>query len=52
VQVVYAGDDVKSESFSGSVPSNENVSQLLKMLEMTGTVRFEVTDRMITVRGK
>lgn len=52
VQVVYAGDDVKDESFSGSIPSNENVSQLLKMLEMTGTVQFEVTDRTITVRGK
>lgn len=52
VQVVYAGNDVKDESFSGSIPSNENVSQVLKMLEMTGTVQFEVTDRTITVRGK
>jgi len=52
VKVVYAGEGIKGESFSGSIPSNEHVSQVLKMLEMTGTVHFDVTDRVITVHGK
>ena len=52
VQVRYVDSDVTSESFSGSIPCNENVSQVLKLLEMTGTVKFEVIGRTITVREK
>jgi len=52
VKVIYASEGVKDESFSGSIPSNENVSEVLKMLEMTGTVHFEVADRTITVSDK
>lgn len=51
VEVRYMDNEVIGESFSGSVPCNENVSQMLKLLEMTGTVKFEVNDRTITVRG-
>jgi ferric-dicitrate binding protein FerR (iron transport regulator) len=50
VQVVYASDDIKNESFSGSIPSSEHISQVLKMLELTGTVHFDVTGQMVTVR--
>jgi ferric-dicitrate binding protein FerR (iron transport regulator) len=50
VQVVYGSEDIKNESFSGSIHSSENVSQVLKMLELTGTVHFDVTGRIITVR--
>lgn len=51
VEVVYDGD-IKDEHFSGSIPSNERVSAVLKMLEMTNTVRFEVEGHRITVRSK
>ena len=50
VQVVYASESIKNESFSGSIPSSENISQVLKMLELTGTVHFDVTGQMVTVR--
>jgi len=50
VQVVYASEDIRNESFSGSIPSSENISQVLKMLELTGTVHFDVTGQIITVR--
>jgi len=50
VQVVYASEDIKNESFSGSIPSSENISQVLKMLELTGTVHFDLTGQMVTVR--
>jgi len=50
VQVVYASEDIKNESFSGSIHSSENISEVLKMLELTGTVHFDVTGQMITVR--
>ncbi|HVV04912.1 MAG TPA: FecR domain-containing protein, partial [Puia sp.] len=50
VQVVYASEDIKNESFSGSIPSSEHISQVLKMLELTGTVHFDVTGQMVTVR--
>ena len=52
VQIVYASEEIKNESFSGSIPSNENISQVLKMLELTGTVHFDVAGRTITVRNK
>jgi ferric-dicitrate binding protein FerR (iron transport regulator) len=50
VQVVYASEDIKNESFSGSIPSSENVSEVLKLLELTGTVHFDVTGQSITVK--
>jgi ferric-dicitrate binding protein FerR (iron transport regulator) len=50
VQIVYASEDIKEESFSGSIPSSENISQVLKMLELTGTVHFDIAGRTIIVR--
>ncbi|HEY4208634.1 MAG TPA: FecR domain-containing protein [Puia sp.] len=50
VQVVYASEDIKDESFSGSIPSTEHISEVLKMLELTGTVHFDVTGQSIMVR--
>jgi ferric-dicitrate binding protein FerR (iron transport regulator) len=47
VEVVYKGN--VPAHFRGIVPRNVPVSQVLKMLELTGEVRFEIGDRQIIV---
>jgi transmembrane sensor len=49
VKISYEGD-VKNETFSGSTPMTGNVSEILKMLELTHTVHFDITDKTITVK--
>ena len=49
--------DVKYESrtgetFSGSMPRAENISQLLQILEATGKVDFRINERQIVVKPK
>lgn len=38
-------------SFTGLIPRNMNVSSVLKVLELTGGVQFEIEERVITVKG-
>lgn len=47
VEVVYKGN--VPAHFRGIVPRNVPVSQVLKMLELTGEVHFEIGDRQIIV---
>lgn len=47
VDVVYKGE--VPEHFSGAVPRNVPVSQVLRFLELTGAVHFEIKDRQIVV---
>lgn len=47
VQVVYQNST--SPHFMGTISRNVNVSEVLKMLELTGAVHFEVEGRTITV---
>ncbi len=47
VEVVYKGN--VPEHFTGIVPRNVPVSQVLKILELTGEVHFEIKDRQIIV---
>ncbi len=47
VEVVYKGD--VPAHFRGIVPRNVPISQVLKMLELTGEVHFEIGDRQIIV---
>ncbi|MBO9151505.1 FecR family protein [Chitinophaga sp. GCM10012297] len=47
VEVVYKGN--VPAHFTGIVPRNVPVSQVLKMLELTGEVHFEIGDRQIIV---
>ncbi len=49
VQIIYEGD-MKDETFSGSMPRMEKVSQLLHMLAMTNTVHFRIEGRDIYVK--
>ena len=48
VEVVYKTDG-RDQDYTGIVPRNQNVSALLKMLEMTGTVHFQIEGRKIIV---
>ncbi|WP_346318033.1 FecR domain-containing protein [Chitinophaga sp. YIM B06452] len=47
VEVVYKGN--VPAHFRGIIPRNVPVSQVLKMLELTGEVHFEIGDRQIIV---
>jgi ferric-dicitrate binding protein FerR (iron transport regulator) len=48
VDVVY--EKKINETFSGELPRSKNVSELLKMLEATGSVDFEISGKQIIVR--
>ena len=50
VRMVYEGD-VGDKSFAGAIPRRKNVSVVLKMLELTGGIRFTIEDRTITVKA-
>lgn len=48
VDVVYHTDKV-DQDFTGVVPRTQNISALLKILELTGTVHFQIEGRKIVV---
>jgi len=48
-EVVYEGD-VRQERFAGTVPRSANLSDLLRVLELTKTISFEIQDHKITVK--
>lgn len=47
IQVDY--QNVPSAQYVGTISRNSNISEVLRMLEMTGTVHFKVTGRTVTV---
>lgn len=47
VQFFFANESLKTESFTGSIPKYAELSQVLKMLEMTASIRF--TQKGLTV---
>ena len=49
IEVVYSGN-VTKEEFVGTISRSENISQVLKMLERTGTVTFAIKDRKVIVK--
>jgi len=49
VDVTFNGN-ITTEEFVGIISRNVNVSQILKMLEKTGTVRFEIEGKRILVK--
>ncbi len=49
VEILYEGD-LSDIRLSGSVPRKENPAQLLKALEMSGSVRFETKGNKIVVK--
>ena len=48
VDVIYQGN-LSNKDFVGTISRNKNVSELLKMLELTGAVHFSIDGRRITV---
>jgi hypothetical protein len=49
VDVVFENEALKNEPFAGVTTRFANVSKLLRMLELTGEVRFKLTDGQIRV---
>lgn len=49
VNVKYETNELSDKSYSGVLPRYSDVNTLLKMLEMTGTVHFEIKGRTIFV---
>jgi len=52
VEVVWQDAVVKNEHFAAVTTRFANVSQLLKRLEQTGDVKFEIEGRKITIKKK
>lgn len=48
LDVVYKGK-IDEEDLAGEVPRSTNIAEVLKTLELTGMVRFEIEGRKITV---
>jgi ferric-dicitrate binding protein FerR (iron transport regulator) len=48
VEVEYRGN-LSDKNFAGSISRYENVSEVLKMLELTGTIHFKIEGRRIIV---
>jgi len=49
VEVIYAADAPKYETFSGAVSRTRNISTVLERMQTTGSVRFKIEGRTITV---
>ncbi|WP_207534518.1 FecR family protein [Desertivirga arenae] len=52
VDVVYIDEGVKDEQFAAVAKRTSNASALLKMMEQTGNVRFEIKGSQILVRKR
>ncbi len=50
VDVQYEGD-IEDKSFAGSIPRENNVSEVLRVLELTGKIRFSIEGRTIIVKS-
>ncbi|WP_295771673.1 FecR domain-containing protein [uncultured Mucilaginibacter sp.] len=49
VDVVYEDQDVKNQLFSGALSRFKNISEMLEVLETTGSVHFKIEGRRVTV---
>lgn len=49
VEVVYATKQLKNKNFSGIISRYKNIDELLKRMELTGTIHFKVEGKVITV---
>jgi transmembrane sensor len=48
VEVEYQGD-LNNKDFVGTISRDKNISELLKMLELTGAIHFRIEGRRVTV---
>ncbi|WP_316818580.1 FecR family protein [Pedobacter nyackensis] len=49
VEVMYENQQMRKKPFGGSISKFKNVSQVLKMLELAGNVKFKIEQNKITV---
>jgi transmembrane sensor len=49
IEVIYAGKVNKDQALNGDIPMNVALSQLLKILEATGSVHFRIEGKTVTV---
>lgn len=49
VEVVFEDKDLKNDVFNGSTSRFKNISELLEVLESTGSVHFKISGRRVTV---
>jgi transmembrane sensor len=49
VEIIYQTPALKNELFGGTISKFGNVSEVLQMLELTGTVHFKIEGRRITI---
>jgi transmembrane sensor len=49
VDVVFEDEDIKSQLFSGALSRFKNISEILEVLETTGSVHFKIEGRRVTV---
>ena len=50
LEVFYENEGVKEELFFGVITRFADVREVLRMMERTGSIRFEVKDNVVTVR--
>lgn len=50
VEADFTSEKLKSQLFTGQIPRQENLSEVLKMLELTDAVHFDVENRTILVK--
>jgi hypothetical protein len=48
VEVDYQGN-LSNKDFVGTISRDKNISEILKMLELTGAIHFRIEGRRITV---
>ena len=50
LNVFYANEEVKSQVFDGIIPQVNNVEDILRLIEGTATVRFELKGNTVVVK--
>lgn len=50
IEARYETETLKGVVFTGQISRGENLSEVLKMLEMTGTIHFHTENRIVTAR--
>ena len=50
VSFTFADSKIKEKRFTGSIPKYSDISQVLKIIEMTTNIHFIIKDDMITIQ--
>lgn len=50
MEVHFEDPQLKTKQFTGEIKRYENINQFLEMIETTGTVKFEINEKTVTVK--